>query len=200
MEFMRSPFWCCRAVIAAVTCLSGPILAFPGSAQAGFLEDFFGSLFQPPPAYRGYRDSPAWSGGGHHHRAHSWRQKAGHRSATRKKILAAAKPETIGPQEPVDIMADKSLRKGDAVMTQSGIRIFVGQSGDSHEPEDFIKPSEVKGLSKSARRAMARLEPGDSATSVPAGIVTGRSATGRAITTGEIITDAKGRTVRYVGP
>jgi hypothetical protein len=197
---MRSPFWGCRAALAAVTCLLALILAFPGSAQAGFLEDLFGSLFQPPPAYRGYRDSPAWGAGGFRHRAHPWRHKSGNRSAARKKIIAAAKPDTAGPQQPVDIMADKSLRKGDVVMTQSGIRIFVGQSGDRHEPDDFRKPSEVKGLSKSARKALAVLEPGDAAPPVPASIVTGRSATGRAITAGEVITDAKGKTIRYVGP
>lgn len=194
---MRSPCWCCRAAFAAVTCLSVLILAFPASAQAGFLEDLFGSLFQPPPAYR---DSPAWGAGGFRHRAHPWRHKSGHKSAARKKIIAAAKPDTAGPQQPVDIMADKSLRKGDAVMTQSGIRIFVGQSGDRHEPDEFRKPSEVKGLSKSARKSLAVLGPGDAAPPVPASIVTGRSATGRAITAGEIITDAKGKTIRYVGP
>jgi len=196
---MKSFFWRCRAAVAGVISLLALTLVLPGNAQAGFLEDLFGSLFQPPPAYRGYGE-PAWGPGGFRHRAHPWKQKAGHKSAARKKIIAAAKPDTGGPQEPVDIMADKSLRKGDAVMTPSGIRIFVGQSGDRHEPGDFRKPAEVKGLSKSARRALAGLEPGDSASSVSPGIVTGRSVTGRAITAGEMITDAKGKTVRYVGP
>lgn len=199
-EVMRSFLWRFRAAVAAVNSLLALTLVFPGSAQAGFLDDLFGSLFQPPPAYRGYRDSPAWGTGGFRHRAHPWKQKAGQRRGVRKKIIAAAKPETAGPQEPVDIMADKSLRKGDAVMTHSGIRIFVGQSGDRHEPEDFKKPAEVKGLSKSARRALASLEPGNSAFSVSPSIVTGRSITGRAIAAGEMITDAKGRTIRYVGP
>jgi hypothetical protein len=197
---MKPYFWRGRVPVAAAISLLALTLVFPGSAHAGFLEDLFGSFLQPPPAYRGYRDPPAWGAGGFRHRAHPWRQKAEHGRAARKKIIAAAKPDTAGPQEPVDIMADNSLRKGDAVMTPSGIRVFIGQSGDRHEPENFKKPAEVKGLSKSARRGLAGLEPGDSASSGSSGIVTGRSVNGRAITAGEIITDAKGKAVRYVGP
>jgi len=187
---------CGRLPLAAAIVLLAQILAFPGSAQAGFLEDFFGSLFQPP----AYSRQPAWGARGFRQRAHSFRHKPGHKSAARKRIIAAAKPDTVGPQEPVDIMADKTLREGDAVMTQWGIRVFVGPSGDRHDPEDFIKPSEVKGLSKSARRALAGLEPGEPTPLAAAGILTGRSATGRPIAAGEIVTDAKGRAVRYVGP
>lgn len=97
-------------------------------------------------------------------------------------------------------MEDESLRRGDAVMTEAGIRIFVGHSGDSHGPEDFRRPSEVRGLSKVERKALAALDTDGSATEITAGAVTGRSAAERKITHGEMITDAKGRAVRYVGP
>ena len=97
-------------------------------------------------------------------------------------------------------MEDDSLRKGDVVMTKAGIRVFIGYSGDHHDPEDFRKPSEVKGLSKNERKALAALDTETSAAGVTGGIVTGRSATERGIAAGEMITDAKGRAIRFVGP
>jgi hypothetical protein len=197
---MRSSYWCCRAAIAAVICVLAAMLACPERAQAGFLEDFFGSLFQPPVS-RGYREAPPWGMPGFHRRGQHSSHKSTHRGAARKKIIAAAKADTAAqPQQPVDIMADNSLRKGDAVMTQSGIRIFVGQTGNRHEAEDFKKPTEIRRLSKSERRAFAALDGAGSGSAVPAGIITGRSATSRPITAGQMITDAKGKVIRYVGP
>jgi hypothetical protein len=51
-------------------------------------------------------------------------------------------------------MDDESLKRGDAVVTQAGIRIFMGSSGGHHQPEDFRKISEIQKLSQRERRAV----------------------------------------------
>lgn len=147
-------------------------------------------MWRPEPGFRG--------------RGNYWSHKRSHKSATHeahKKIIVAERmDQPVRAQEPVDIMEDDSLRKGDAVMTQAGLRIFVGYSGDRHDPEDFRKPSEVRGLSKNERKALAAFDTQTSTSGVTSGIVTGRSATERGIAAGEMITDAKGRAIRFVGP
>lgn len=198
---MRSSFWRCRFVVAVVTIFLGLILACPGSAQAGFFDDIFGQLFRPP----SYRDDGPWRPEpGFRRRGNNWSYRRSHKSAShsahKKVIVAARTNQAVQAQEPVDIMEDDSLRKGDVVMTKAGIRVFIGYSGDHHDPEDFRKPSEVKGLSKNERKALAALDTQTSASGVTSGIVTGRSATEGGIAAGEMITDAKGRAIRFVGP
>jgi hypothetical protein len=191
-----------RLIMAAATALLAPIFALTGSAQAGFFDELFGGLFgPPPPVYRSYR--PPWGAApGHRPRGHHFGHRAGHNGATRKRTIVVERPdEAVERQKPVDnIMEDDSLRRGDAVMTAAGIRIFVGDSGDRHDPEDFRRLSEVRGLSKKERKALAALDTKESASDLTGGIATGRSAADREITAGEMITDAKGRTIRYVGP
>lgn len=185
----------------AATAFLAQLLAFPGSAQAGFFDELFGQLFRPP-IYRSYRAYPPWGAPpGYRQRWHHFGHRAGRDSAARERIIVIERTdEPVERQEPVDIMEDTSLQWGDAVMTGAGIRIFVGDSSDSHGPEDFRRPSEVRELSKIERKALAALDTTASASNVTGGIVTGRSATGRKVTAGEMITDAKGRAIRYVGP
>ena len=106
----------------------------------------------------------------------------------------------VGPVPPIDLMDDESLRPGDAVVTASGIRIFIGSSGSHHAPEDFRKPSEIKGLPKRERKALAALDAQDSGTDGKPGMATGRSASERKLVFGETIIDPQGRAIRYVGP
>ena len=110
----------------------------------------------------------------------------------------------MGPHAPTDLMDDASLHRGDAVMTQAGIRIFVGDSSDHHQPEEFRKISEIKKLSQRERKALTALDArGANSGGQTAGqsdMVTGRSATEHNVAAGETITDPNGRTVRFVGP
>ena len=99
-----------------------------------------------------------------------------------------------------DPMRDATLRHGDAVMTPSGIKIFIGPSGDHHEPEDFRKPSEIKGLPKVERKALAALAAQGSGTDGKPGMATGRSASELKLIFGKTIIDPHGRSIRYVGP
>ena len=190
-----------RFIMAAATVFLGQTLAFPGSVQAGFFDELFGQLFRPP-VYRSYPAYPPWGAApGYRWRRHHFGRNHGRNSAARERIIVIEwTDEPAERQEPVDIMEDNSLQFGDAVMTEAGIRVFVGDTGDSHDPEDFRRPSEVRGLSKIERKALAALDTKGSAPDVTAGIVTGRSAADRKITAGEMITDANGQAIRYVGP
>ncbi|MCI0598936.1 MAG: hypothetical protein L0Y60_05360 [Beijerinckiaceae bacterium] len=190
-----------RLLIAVAAAILGLALAFPGAARAGFLDDLFGPLFNPP-AYRGYGAYPMPAPAPEtRQRTNRGSLSRGQRGAARKKIIAAAKTDhPVRPDRPVDLMEDSSLLKGDAVVTPAGVRIFVGYSGDHHEPEDFRKPAEIKGLSKAERKALAALDAQASVSGGARGIVTGRSAAGRNLSAGELITDARGRMIRYVGP
>ncbi|MDQ6703273.1 MAG: hypothetical protein M3Z96_09335 [Pseudomonadota bacterium] len=114
--------------------------------------------------------------------------------------MVVADNHPVGPLAPTDLMDDESLRRGDAVMTPTGIRIFIGSSGDHHDPEDFRKPSEIKGLSKVERKALAALDAQGSGTYGKPGMVTGRSASELKLVFGETIIDPQGRSIRYVGP
>lgn len=174
-----------------------PCIIFPSVAHAGF----FDFLFPPPamPAARPFESGPGYM---------EFRRRAGHgfhrhKLATRRKpVLAEKADHPTRPLAPTDLMDDDSLRHGDAVMTQTGIRIFVGYSGNHHEPEDFRKISEITNLSRRERGALAKLD-GSNAIgqkSGEPGMVTGRSAADRNITAGETIIDPSGRTIRYVGP
>ena len=97
-------------------------------------------------------------------------------------------------------MDDDSLRPGDAVMTASGIRIFIGSSGTPHVPQDFRKLSEITGFSKRERKALAALDAQGSGLDGNPGMATGRSASELNLVFGETIIDPQGRSIRYVGP
>jgi len=188
-----------RWAMALWTVGAVPVMTVPSIAQAGFFDFLFGP---PPQAVRPYEPFPGYV---HRHVVHRFHWPA-HKFAARRKFILADKKRDhpMGPQAPTDIMDDDSLRRGDAVMTQAGIRIFEGYSSDHHRPEDFLKISEIKKLSQRERRALAALDsPVSNKGGQTAGkpdIVTGRSATEDQITVGETIIDPNGRTVRYVGP
>src|ERR1700730_11096879 len=176
---------------------------FPGIAHAGFF-DFLFPQFQTP-AVRPFEGRPGymsrhWGADPRFYRHSFHKHKL---SARRNVILADHTDHPVRPHAPIDLMNDDSLHEGDAVMTQAGIRIFTGVSGSHHKPEDFRKLSEIKGLSKLERKALAAVDAPGSDTSASKGkheMVTGRSVTDATVVTGETITDPKGRSIRYVGP
>jgi hypothetical protein len=189
-----------RAVaIAAVTV---GFIAFPSIAHAGFFDFLFGQPERPAVRpYEGYFGGmPAHWGAdpGLRRRADPSFHRHRHKLSARRKIVADNHP--VGPLAPTDLMDDDSLRPGDAVVTPTGIRIFIGSSGSHHAPEDFRKPSEIKGLPKRERKALAALDAQDSGTDGKPGMATGRSASERKLVFGETIIDPQGRSIRYVGP
>jgi hypothetical protein len=182
-------------VVAVLTAGLVQSMAFPTVAQAGFFDFLFGQLFQSRPV----RPFEGYFGGmpGHWRAEPSFHRHRHKLSAHRKMVVADSHP--VGPVPPTDLMDDDSLRRGDAVMTPSGIRIFIGPSGDHHEPEDFRKPSEIKGLPKVERKALAALDAQGSGTDGKPGMATGRSASDKLVF-GKTIIDPQGRSIRYVGP
>ncbi|MGH6863958.1 MAG: hypothetical protein ACRECN_06750, partial [Methylocella sp.] len=124
-----------RGVAIAVVTIGVVHIASLSSAHAGFFDFLFGP-FQSRSVrpYDGYFGGmPRWrTDQGFRRRAH------GHKLTARRKLLVADNPP-VGPVPPTDLMDDESLRRGDAVMTPTGIRIFIGSSGNHHEPEDVRK-------------------------------------------------------------
>ena len=186
-----------RLALLTVVAVAG--ISFPSIAQAGFFDFLFG-----PPSQQAVRPYEAYPGHFRRHADPSFHRHAHNFTAHRKLVVADRTDHKVGPQAPIDIMDDDSLQQGDAVMTQAGIRIFVGDSSDHHQPEEFRKISEIKKLSQRERKALAALDaPGASPGGQTAGqsdMVTGRSATEHNVAAGETITDPNGRTVRFVGP
>jgi hypothetical protein len=186
--------------IAAVTVALG--ISFPSIAHAGFFDFLFGQPERPAVRpYEGYFGGMSGHWGadpGFRRRADRGFHRHGHKLMGRRKLLVASS-HPVGPIPPTDLMDDESLRYGDAVVTPTGIRIFIGSSGDHHAPEDFRKPSEIKGLPKRERKALAALDAQDSGTGGKPGMVTGRSASENLVF-GETLIDPQGRSIRYVGP
>ena len=67
---------------------------------------------------------------------------------------------TSGPGQPtkplvtVSIYADTTLRRGDAVMTGKGLRIFDGSRTFPYRPADFTALAMTRSLDRSARKAL----------------------------------------------
>jgi hypothetical protein len=191
-----------RAVaVAVVTVGLVQGIAFPSIAHAGFFDFLFGQPFQTPAVrpYEGYFGAHWGANPGFRRRADRSFHRHEHKLSARRKIIIADN-HPVGPLAPTDLMDDESLRRGDAVMTPAGIRIFIGSSGNHHEPDDFRKLSEIKGLPKVERKVLAALDAQGSGTDGKPSMATGRSASERKLVFGETIIDPHGRSIRYVGP
>lgn len=187
---MRTARSHCRALAAAALLGFGQDAAFSTPVRAGFFDFLFGP-FQGPPAVQ---VMPRHRHTGQFHHPHR------HRETQRIKLIGADHSDPHSRlQGLAGLMEDDSLRKGDVVVMADGIRVFVGPAGSHHEPEDFRMPSDVKGLSKRERNALAAMEVKGSALPPTAGVLVGRSATEGTIAI-VTATDSHGRTIRYVGP
>jgi hypothetical protein len=107
------------------------------------------------------------------------------------------------PQKgPVSIYNDRTLRRGDSVMTAQGLRVFRGSSRFPYRPSDFVSLAEaskfVLGDKKQLRDVQLAFERIDVPATQFAALVTGRS-----VSTGEAAIktiEAAGKKIRYVGP
>lgn len=96
-----------------------------------------------------------------------------------------------------DLAKDPTLRNGDAVMTEKGLRI-VANSGE-YGAKTLVPIASTKGLPQSELKALAAAVA--AAKPAAAQTVTGRSATISLPTVAwKWIRDARGQTIRYVGP
>ena len=61
--------------------------------------------------------------------------------------------------EKVAIFEDRTLRRGDAVMTAKGMRIFVGSNAGPHTSEDFVDLAKSgREVSKTTEKVLADLD------------------------------------------
>ena len=76
--------------------------------------------------------------------------------------LAAAKPALFAadPHRPivVSIYEDTTLRRGDAVMTATGLRVFAGSRKFPYRPEDFTTLKASRDIKMDFRRALMELD------------------------------------------
>lgn len=114
-------------------------------------------------------------------------------------VAHADMPHTKGP---VSIYNDRTLRRGDSVMTAQGLRVFKGASHFPYRGSDFVALAEasrfVVGDKKQLREVQLAFERIDVPATQFAALVTGRS-----VSTGQPTpksVDVDGKKVRYVGP
>ena len=168
-------------------------LLAPSVAQAGFFDQLFGGLQapapQPVPTYDyGSELPPSVRIVRPHHRKH-----------------VAVVDEKAGRQTPTDLMHDATLRPGDAVMMKSGIHIYEGDRAKTHESDEFVALDDADTSRKERDELLAldttRNDPLRHGAVAPDTIASGRSASvSTPINVGYRITDAHGKSVRYVGP
>ncbi len=187
MAFNRSNVKFVSAVLGA-----GMTFAVPASAQAGFFEQLFGIAPQA---------SPFESGRSYEAPARPLEQRSTPHHA--RKHVADAKPNR---QKPTDLFHDASLRPGDAVMMKDGIHVYQGEGGSVHDGRDFVAVDASRELNGRERAALVALDttrndPLRGREVQPDTLASGRSAAvGAPVSAGFKITDARGASVRYVGP
>ena len=171
------------------------VIAFAGLATgssahaAGFFEQLFGTAPSAPPAATyDYAFPPA-------------DPEMPVPAQRPRRVVEDAKPVL---QKTTDLMHDKTLRAGDAVMMKTGIAVYSGGEGSRHTASQFIALDNAR-VSKSSRNVLLAI---DETHRDPLGYVAdatlkeGRSASANETTVavGYRITDARGNSVRYVGP
>lgn len=75
----------------------------------------------------------------------------------RRSRVVARRPEAkiaVGPVAPVSIYEDRTLKRGDAVMTKTGVRVFVGGHGAPYTEADFAALPDAEGLPKQVQKAL----------------------------------------------
>ena len=77
--------------------------------------------------------------------------------------LHPAKPRLVfvekpSKPEPVSIFEDRTLKRGDAVMTASGVRVFAGSSSWPYAAKDFVALGDAKQLSRDTSKVLAQLD------------------------------------------
>ncbi len=186
--------------LAAVTALTMGvavgIVAIPGTAQAGFLDQLFGGSQQSAPSYGSV---PSYGYDSGEQRGYAVPSYRAHRP---KKRVAA--DGNAGKQKTTDLMHDASLRPGDAVMLKDGIHIYEGERASAHDNSDFVALDQADVPNKQKELLVAvdvtRNDPLRGPIS-PNALASGRSAAvATPINAGYKITDARGKPMRYVGP
>ena len=181
-------------VLLAIGVVAG-LAAAPTGAQAGFLDQLFGAFQAPAPVQQQhtyYAGEGTMSAPMFNERRH-----------VRRHVAAVSSKPVL--QKTTSLMDDKTLRPGDAVMMKDGLHVYAGPKSSIHEPDQFVSLDDARHLSSKDRVKLAAMDGtrNDPLTNGgnPDTVASGRSAAVSApIVEGYRITDAKGASVRYVGP
>ena len=134
--------------LGAVVCvfgfsLVGPLVSTSAARDAGIFSFLFGGTPTPAPQYRPYasrglapRIDAVFTARPRVVQARIHRAGKLARKRT-EPIRVMAAPRTMGPHQPVTTLTDSTLRRGDAVMTASGIRVFRGALRYPYAARDF---------------------------------------------------------------
>ena len=139
------------ARVGLVMAVLVPGLTNGASARDGSIQDFFAREL----GIGGSQSSgggPVWSEDDPFDRPLVVRPHRKARSAPRAATIAK------GPTEPVSIYEDKTLRRGDAVMTANGMRIFRGSNTMPYRDADFVAISESGGLSRDVAKTLMAMD------------------------------------------
>ena len=147
--------------LTAMTILATVHRASAEDGLGGFLSSIFGggasqqatapvaapASYEPSPAYgRPYvRFSHAFRGGPLTIRLHKAVPKVG-------VAQVPTKPEKVS------IFEDRTLKRGDAVMTADGIRVFAGSASWPYTKADFVDLATAKNLSKDTAKVLAEVD------------------------------------------
>lgn len=191
-----------RSFSQHVMLLSGSILTMtasivlPTSAHAGFFDQLFGGGAPSQPSYSqpAYNEPQPQLGSQPEPFVSEQRRSA-------KRVVLDEKPVL---QKTTDLMHDRTLRAGDAVMLKTGIHVYEGRDTSTHRSADFapLDASRVKSRERIALASMdgTRNDP-LSKGQAPDTLSSGRSAAvSTPIVVGVKFTDQRGKTIRYVGP
>ncbi len=130
---------------------------------------------------------------------HLARKRVVHVHIERPKMIARADLPQNGP---VTIYNDRTLRRGDAVMTAQGLRVFRGSGRFPYHPSDFVALADasrfVVGDKKQLHEVQVAFERIDVPATQFAALVTGRSVSVGAAASAK--SDTESRKIRYVGP
>ncbi|MBV8850546.1 MAG: hypothetical protein JOZ16_13290 [Methylobacteriaceae bacterium] len=120
--------------------------------------------------------------------------------------IRISRPKTIAhadlPQKgPVTIYNDRTLRRGDSVMTAQGLRVFRGAGHFPYHPADFVALAQassfVSGNKKQLRDVQLAFERIDVPVTQVAALSMGRSVS---VASAATMIDVGGKKIRYVGP
>lgn len=167
----------------------------PGTAQAGFFDQLFGAP-APRQVEPTYESQPAPGPAAPF---------PGQDAAPPPRLKKKTAVREVMPvrQKTTDLWHDKTLRVGDAIMMKDGLHVYNGPEAAHHSSKEFPPIGQARSVPAAQRLALAAIDTtrSDVSATAPAGLSSGRSAaTGTPISKGFKITDARGASIRYVGP
>ncbi|WP_158807306.1 hypothetical protein [Beijerinckia sp. L45] len=183
-----------------VCLISGSVLtlfasiSLPSTAQAGFFDQLFGGS---QPSQPEYNQAPPQQQLDTQPEPFVLQQRR-----IVKRVVADDKPVL---QKTTDLLHDKTLRPGDAVMMKTGIHVYTGRETSTHRSADFSPLDQASRLKPNKRIALASMDGTRNDPlakgSAPDTLSSGRSAAvGTPVVAGVKFTDQRGKTIRYVGP